>query len=173
MGPSSQTFASRSIRMGRVNVTDSIQSFWKRPGHLRASATAESVMSSTDEPQPKGVGYKNPPEHTRFRKGASGNPAGRPKGARSLKADLLDELSQRVPVTEQGERRTYSKQRIAVKAFINKAMTGDIRAATKLIELILRLLEPEEDQQSGSGLDATDEAILAAFIARQAKGNSQ
>ena len=38
------------------------------------------------------VGYKHPPKHTRFKPGQSGNPRGRPKRARSLKAEFLEEL---------------------------------------------------------------------------------
>ncbi len=39
------------------------------------------------------VGYKKPPRHTRFSKGISGNPRGRPKGTQNLVSvinDLLD-----------------------------------------------------------------------------------
>lgn len=40
------------------------------------------------------IGYKKPPRHTRFRKGQSGNPKGRPKGTQNLKTDLAEELSE-------------------------------------------------------------------------------
>ena len=40
----------------------------------------------------KPVGYKNSPEHTRWKKGQSGNPTGRTKGQRNLKTDLAAEL---------------------------------------------------------------------------------
>ena len=38
------------------------------------------------------VGYANPPMHTRSRKGLSGNPPGRPRGARDLSTDMNGEL---------------------------------------------------------------------------------
>jgi hypothetical protein len=44
-----------------------------------------------------GVGYGRPPEHTRFRKGHSGNPKGRPKGTRNLLTDVQEELAERIP----------------------------------------------------------------------------
>ena len=39
-------------------------------------------MSDDDQPDYK-VGYKKPPLHTRFQKGQSGNPRGRPKGSKN------------------------------------------------------------------------------------------
>jgi hypothetical protein len=38
-----------------------------------------------DEERDYEVGYSKPPQHTRFVKGQSGNPRGRPSGAKSMK----------------------------------------------------------------------------------------
>ena len=38
------------------------------------------------------VGYGNPPQHTRFKKGQSGNPRGRPKGTLNLATVLARTL---------------------------------------------------------------------------------
>lgn len=57
-----------------------------------------------------GVGYQRPPEHTRFKKGQSGNPNGRPKkdkstmaGERSANALALREAEREIPVRQGGE----------------------------------------------------------------------
>jgi Family of unknown function (DUF5681) len=51
------------------------------------------------------VGYGRPPRHTRFVKGQSGNPRGRPPGAKNLSSLLGEALNETVIVTENGGRR--------------------------------------------------------------------
>src|SRR5882724_5648701 len=71
------------------------------------------------------VGYGKPPQHTRFKKGESGNPTGRPKGSKNLTTLLEKELKQRVMITENGRRRRITKQEAMVKHLVNKAVSGD------------------------------------------------
>lgn len=91
------------------------------------------------------VGYRKPPVESRFQKGKSGNPRGRPKGSVSLVEALEEELSQRVTVTENGKSRTLSKGSVAVKALVNKALKGDIRAFREMIALQSKAAKPEEN----------------------------
>lgn len=108
-----------------------------------------------------GSSRRNPPEHSRFKKGQSGNPSGRPPGSRNLKTLLEAELEQLVTITDNGRRRRLTKREIIVKALVNDAAKGDHRARAQLLPLI---------SQSGGGddvtLDGPTAQMLANFIAR-------
>lgn len=81
------------------------------------------------------VGYGKPPVNSRFKKGQSGNPTGRPKGTPNLSTVLMNTLSERVVVNEKGKRRTISKLQAVVKQLVNKAASGDLRAASQVTAL--------------------------------------
>ena len=115
------------------------------------------------------VGNKRPPVRTRFRKGQSGNPRGRPRGALNLKTDLLSELAEVIVMTEGGTQRKITKQRAFVKATIAKAIKGDGRAATALISMIARLVPHEAQEPERTPLAEDDETLIAAFLKRHAK----
>lgn len=119
------------------------------------------------------VGYKSPPEQARWKKGQSGNPAGRAKGQRNLKTDLAAELSEIVQISEGGTPRRITKQRALLKALTARAIGGDSRAASLVLNLMMRLLDPQADEPNGAALEAEDEALLDAFLARRrgAKGD--
>ncbi len=112
------------------------------------------------------VGYKNPPKQTRFKKGQSGNPNGRPKGTKDLKTELMEELQELILVSEGGSRRTVSKQRAMLKSLTAKAVQGDARAATILVKLVLRLIRQDEDTDGADDLSEEDLAILEHYEMR-------
>jgi hypothetical protein len=116
----------------------------------------------------KPVGYKNPPEHTRWKKGQSGNPAGRCKGQRDLKTDLAAELREVVQITEAGVPRRITKQRALLKGLTARAIGGDSRAANLMLNLMLRLLDQEIEAPVNIPLSSEDKALLDAFFERRA-----
>jgi hypothetical protein len=79
------------------------------------------------------VGYGKPPRRSRFPKGQSGNPKGRPRGSRSSATLLKEILSERVEVRENGRIRTVTKKELILRYAVNKAATGDSRARDFLL----------------------------------------
>jgi hypothetical protein len=106
------------------------------------------------------VGYGRPPQHTRFKRGESGNPTGRPKGSKNLTTLFEKELKQRVVVTESGRRRSITKQEAMVKHLVNKAVSGD-RPLMQLLLDEIRLVEARAaSSPSGTNLDEADREVM-------------
>lgn len=118
------------------------------------------------------MGYKSPPEHSRWKKGQSGNPSGRKKGTPNLRTDLMAELAEVIQINEGGSVRRISKQRALLKSIAARGIQGDAKAANIILNLMLKILDPEPDAPGAEPLGKEDEAILAAFLAksRPAKG---
>jgi len=87
------------------------------------------------------VGYGKPPAHTRFRKGQSGNPSGKPKRVLSEDEILLRELASKVPVTEGGKQRRMSKLEVMLKQQVNLAMKGDPKAVRNVIDAYRKAIQ--------------------------------
>ena len=91
------------------------------------------------------VGYGKPPAHTRFRKGHSGNPRGRPRGGRTvppvgLKEALRKAAGQPISMTLDGARARTTLGDAIIHQLLAKAAKGDMRA-TKLYCDLVRNLE--------------------------------
>ena len=112
------------------------------------------------------VGYRKPPRHRQFKKGQTGNPKGRPKGAKNIKTELAEELQEKIVVREDGKRIVVSKQRAIIKSLEAKALKGDTRAANALLNLAYKYLSPDESQPEERVLPPEDKAILEDFLAR-------
>ena len=111
------------------------------------------------------VGYKKPPLHTRFG-GTGGNMRGRGRKSRNLKTDLMEELAERVPIKTNGKVKRLTQQRALLKSLTVKAIKGDVRAASKVIDAVLRIIGADDGQAQSAALSAEDQAILDAFLAR-------
>jgi hypothetical protein len=113
------------------------------------------------------VGYGRPPLASRFSRGRSGNPAGRPKGSRNVSSVIAAALSERVVVTQNGRRRSITKLEAACTQMANKAASGDRQAAKLIIDLLHQAEARDEARAGGASVGAdqrreTDAAILAA-----------
>ena len=116
---------------------------------------------------PESVGYKNPPRSHQFHPGQSGNPAGRPKGVRSIKADLRDELAELIFFGDGNQAVELSKQRVLVRKLVGAAIDGDTRAVTTVLSIALRAFGEEEAEEHEEAPE--DREILEAFAPCPAK----
>jgi Family of unknown function (DUF5681) len=119
------------------------------------------------EPKTAKVGYCCPPEHTRFKKGQSGNPQGRPKGTLNLATVLERTLRERVVINENGKRKTVTKLEAAVKQLTNKAASGDLKAF-QLLTALARSAEERASQapDQNPALEDLDEKVLLGILKR-------
>ena len=109
------------------------------------------------------IGYKQPPKHLQFQPGQSGNPNGRPKGARNFKSDLRDELSETISFREGNREVSISKQRALIKRLVGSAIEGDARSIATLMSFCARAVgEDNDDQQQAP----EDRDIVQAFKRR-------
>lgn len=125
-----------------------------------------SDENNPKKPDPTGVGYGNPPKHSRFAKGVSGNPKGRPKGAFNLATVLWRTLQERVVVNENGVRRTVPKLEAALKQLVNQAASGDLTAIRQLTALTV-FTQPEADGvRKETVLAETDLKVISGVVKR-------
>jgi Family of unknown function (DUF5681) len=112
------------------------------------------------------IGFGKPPIHTRFKKGQSGNPRGRPRGAKSASTLLKRLLHEQVEVREHGRVRKMSKLEVALTQFVNRCASGDLRAFRYLLSEMpwvgKDLVEIEEPR--GGLSSAAVEAIRKALV---------
>jgi Family of unknown function (DUF5681) len=106
-----------------------------------AKVSGESPESQTGKSEE--VGYGHPPLSTRFQRGKSGNPKGRPKGSLNVRTLLAATLRERVVINEGGQRKSVTKLEAALKQLTNKAAGGDLRAIVQLVGLAQEAEEKE------------------------------
>ena len=119
------------------------------------------------------VGYRKPPGHTRFKKGQSGNPKGRPAGAKNLSTLLSEALNEPVVVTENGGHRKITKREAIVTQLVNRSATADLRAIKILLD-ILRDIEGQTEPASPetSAFTAADEKVIEQLRVRFSKAET-
>ena len=110
------------------------------------------------------TGYGRPPRAHRFKPGASGNPKGRPRGARGLRSELKAELDEYVTITAEGKSRRVRKRRLIIKALAAMAAKGDVRAADKIISLIIQAEGFEDRRAHVERLTVNDLLILDQLL---------
>ena len=137
-------------------------------------------MRPDDNERDYEVGYGKPPRHTRFRKGQSGNPRGRPKESKNLATLLKEALNEHVIVAENGGRRKITMREAIIKQLVKRSATADLRATKILLDLVRDIEGQRGEGQRESGSEPgsaetrafteVDKKVIEQLRARFAKG---
>ena len=120
------------------------------------------------------VGRGNPPKHTQFRKGTSGNPKGRPRGSKNLTTYLMEAARDQVTATVGGKARRISKIQATAMQLATKAAGGDQGAIAKFLDWMDEIeTRAAAAKPSEFPLSAPDIEVLRAMYERMKQCNTE
>lgn len=124
----------------------------------------DKKKSKGKRPRKYKVGYKKPPEHTRFKKGQSGNPKGRPKHQEGgiltgvqLSQMFVTETTKLITVIENNRKVERTQFEVMLKQVMHKAMKGDMRSFLFIVKTLQDISV------------SNDEALTKAFAEQRRK----
>lgn len=82
------------------------------------------------------VGYRKPPKNTRFEKGRSGNPKGRPKGHKNISTIMKDLMDRTVTIKQNGQERRVPFNEAFVHRLAGRSLDGSPRDMIALMKAI-------------------------------------
>jgi hypothetical protein len=128
------------------------------------------MTSQTDGIEPAAahyaVGYGKPPLHARFKKGQSGNPRGRPSGAKSVAALLNEALDERVAVGRGGTCRKLARRKLGIARLAEKFAKGDRFAIATVLDILMQHeRRAEAEPAERPPLQEADRLVIENFLA--------
>jgi hypothetical protein len=107
------------------------------------------------------VGYGKPPKKTQFKPGQSGNPKGRPKGAKNESTILKNILNRKLEIREAGRARKISVMEAILLKFTEDALKGNTKSAAFLLN---RFRGFDGSETETDVLDHDDYQILDDYL---------
>jgi hypothetical protein len=110
------------------------------------------------------VGYGSPPQAHQFKPGQSGNPRGRPKGAKNEATILHELLNRKIQVREAGRTRKITVLEAILLRFTEDALKGNTKSAAFIFNRYAGA--QVDDSQPIEQVNDDDRKVLDAFIRR-------
>jgi hypothetical protein len=85
------------------------------------------------------VGYGRPPVGSRFKPGTSGNPKGRPKGAKNLKTQIEDAFTAKISIQVGEKTIRVSRLEGVLLRLMQSALRGDGKSAMTILKIAQQL----------------------------------
>ena len=92
---------------------------------------------------------KTPEGAKPFKPGKSGNPKGRPKGARSLSTILREMLEEPIDIVVDGKKERREFREVIIRKLLKKANDGDMRAIQEIFDRVEGKAQQKIDHTSG------------------------
>ena len=149
----------------------------RQPSATGSQSSSHSVKTSIDGAYE--VGYRKAPKHSRFSKGVSGNPKGRPKGSRNLSTILEAALTERVPVRRNGKTKKMRLIDTIAVSLANKGASGHLAAIRLLLETTIKLgifADSPPTKTNATKLAQEEQDVLdqiSQMLNRSAKGGNE
>ena len=116
------------------------------------------------------IGYGKPPRQHRFRPGRSGNPKGRPKGAKNTATLSREILDEKIEFSSGTGVRKISMREAILRSFAEFALDGDTKSATFLLQ---RYDLPETAEAQANDVAMEDQEIIEAYLAKHSKDQGE
>jgi hypothetical protein len=110
------------------------------------------------------VGYGKPPKHSRWQKGQSGNPKGRPRRNRDVSALIATLLDQRIVVRKGKTTKRMRRLDHLLDRIFENALAGDPRLIRMLLDEAHKSETRREKQEPH--FEAADREVIAAVLKR-------
>ncbi|HAO41389.1 MAG: hypothetical protein CL533_18310 [Afipia sp.] len=113
------------------------------------------------KPSDEDVGYGKPPKANQFKPGKSGNPKGRPKGARSEATMLVELLNRKIEIRQNGKVRKIT----ILEGILHKLAEDSLKGNTKSAAFVLnRLAAIASTASTEPEVNPDDKAVLDAYL---------
>lgn len=126
----------------------------RKPRH----PTEKRARAASDDDD---VGYGKPPRANQFKPGQSGNPKGRPKGAKSEATILHELLQQKIGLNDRGKTRKITLYEAILRRIAEDCLKGNTKSAAFLLNRHHEMTANEPDE---AGLSEDEKTVLETYL---------